>query len=111
MVHEGRIIDGHVECAEVFDLSLTRNEEGKETERLSDVVVHYTASTRSETVSAARSLSIALGLAASEATTIGRADQQQFQWNVDHELVSLDLRWTRLGDNWNLYLSSAHYQQ
>jgi hypothetical protein len=109
MAHEGRIINGEFECGEVFDF--TRSPNGTETERLQSIVIHFTAPTREETVTAAKTLAAALGLVQVDEVTVGRADQQQFQWNLDHELVSLDLRWTRLGSNWNLYLSSAHYQR
>ena len=112
MAHEGRTIDGEFECAEVFDFATGRNENGTERQRLEGIVIHYTARNREQSISAAKVFSGALGLPAADILTVGRADQQHFQWKdktLSGQLLVLDLRWTRLGPNWNLYLASARY--
>ena len=112
VVSEGRIINGEFECGEVFDFKILRQENGTLREQLQSIIIHYTARTREETVSAAKTLSAALGLRDVDRAKVGRDRWQQFQWETSvfgQEASVLGLQWNQLGSNWNLYLSFDRY--
>lgn len=112
IVDEGRIISGEFECGEVFDFKVTQKDDGTTGERLQSIVIHYTARTREESVSAAKTLAKAIGLNDPAAATVGRDKWQQFQWESNmfgRESSVLELQWARVGANWNLYFSFDRY--
>ena len=110
MVHEGRIIDGEAECVEVFEFRIAGGQGVTPREQLYGITIHYTARTGEETVTAAKTLSSAIGLADQDVATIGADSYQRFQWEnkaLRKESAVLELKWSRLGSNWNLFFSTG----
>jgi hypothetical protein len=108
MIHEGRIINNEIECAEVFNFDITRNEDGTADEHLRGITIHYTTATRTVSVAVAREFSTAIGLSASDTSTVGRENNQWFRWETDpHRKLpaALDLRWLRIRGNWYFFFA------
>jgi hypothetical protein len=112
VVSEGRIISGEIECAEVFDFTITHRDDRAEEEQLRGITIHYTARTQDELLSATRLFSDAIGLSNGDKATIGKADSQRFEWEdktFGRQSAVLELRLVRMGAKWNLFFAFARY--
>jgi len=108
IVREGRIINGEIECADVFDFNTEPTHGAAGKEQLRSVTIHYTAKSRREIVSIAKSFAGAVGLPATSVNAIGESSVQPFQWNSEdskEKMSVLDLRLTRVGTGWRLFFS------
>jgi len=106
MVREGRIINGEIECADVFAFDTESPHDGPVRQYLHSVTIHYTAARRPEIVSIAKSFAAAVGLPAAQTKDIGASDVQPFQWKRAGPAEGtsvLDLRLTRIGAGWSLF--------
>jgi hypothetical protein len=109
LVSQDRIIGGHCECCETFVLDFKQNEDGSRTERLDNIIVHYSASNRKEVAEAAKEFAQAAGLAEARIATVGSDSVQKYEWQElrkqARQSYILELRFTRAEHNWELYLS------
>jgi hypothetical protein len=81
---QDRIINNDCQCCELFGFNIERNDKGEVTaERLHNVVIYYSASTKDALLGDARVLAGAMGLPGSEAATIGFNEPQNFDWVVN----------------------------
>jgi hypothetical protein len=109
-----RIIDDVCECCELFNFTIDRNEHGSAIrEQLHSIVIHYSATSRDELLTAARMFARALGLSESEANTIGRKPQQQFYWRVrqskPQQLALMEVDASRQQGQWRVYLNLSRH--
>jgi hypothetical protein len=107
VIHEGRIIEGTIECEEVFNLDIHRGSNGSPKEELHSVVLHYTGNTKEETILAAKIFARAAGVAEKDASTIGTSPVQYFNWKDDHPMpISYDaeLQLIPVGARWKIFL-------
>jgi hypothetical protein len=110
LVSQDRIIGGHCECCETFVFEFKENDEGSRTERLDNIIVHYSARSRKKVAEAAKELVRAAGLAEVKVATVGSDSIQRYEWQAGvakqaRQSYILELRFTRAERNWELYLS------
>jgi len=91
LYREDRVINGVCQCCELFHFDVSR-EKDTVTEKLHTVVIYYSTDEKNDTLRAAKTIAEALGMAESDAMTIGHKRVQNFQWWVDgseHHRVAL----------------------
>jgi hypothetical protein len=107
LARTGRIIDGEIECEDVFSFDESAGRPF-EKEQLQSVTIHYTAGTRGEIVTVARLLASAAGVPSAIVRTIGPntpSGLQHLRWqDADGETSSINLQLDRLQGKWKLFL-------
>jgi|HubBroStandDraft_1064217.scaffolds.fasta_scaffold132703_1 hypothetical protein len=107
---KGRIIGGRYECSEVFLFDVKRADGAAGIERLSNLVIHYSTSQKTETIEAAKLLAKALGLSEPDLSILGNATQQDFHWDSANEEISrLAVEVNQRGSVWTLTLNFSHF--
>jgi predicted double-glycine peptidase len=98
---KGRIIDGRYECSEAFQFNVKRDGE-KATERLNNIVIHYSASDRKSTVEAIKTMAKAIGLSDPDLQQISaEKSQRDFHWDSGHgEISALFVEFSNKGTAW-----------
>jgi len=98
---KGRIIDGRSECSEAFQFDVKREGE-RATERLNNIVIHYSASDKKSTTDAMKTMARAIGLSDSDLQQIsGEESQRDFHWDSgDGELSTLFVEFKHKGTTW-----------
>jgi len=105
----GRIIENHCECCEVFDFDLKHDAD--DTDELRNIIIHYSARDRQEVVGVAKKIARAVGLPDSKLATVGKNRIQKYEWQNSKGRATetdLELQFTRLGAVWEVYLALAH---
>jgi hypothetical protein len=109
LVSKDRIIGGHCECCEAFTFDVNENQGGSRSEHLSNIIIHYSARSKKEVVDAAKKLARGAGLPGDKIATVGGDSVQRYEWTDSRERVRqsyiLELRFTLVDRNWELYLS------
>jgi hypothetical protein len=98
---KGRIIDGRYECSEAFQFDVKRDGE-KASERLNNIVIHYSASDQKSTTDTMKTMARAIGLSDSDLQQIsGEESQRDFHWDSgDGELSTLFVEFSHKGAVW-----------
>jgi hypothetical protein len=110
MARESRIINGEIECEEVFGFDVESRTDAVATEHLDSVTIHYTVRDRPEIVSIAKSFATAIGVPAADVKTIGEAGYRPLRWTGRSSKAGpgvLDLRLMHLRSGWYLFFSIA----
>jgi hypothetical protein len=105
-----RIIDGRYECSEAFQFDVNRDGESA-TERLNNIVIHYSASDKKSTVEAIKTMARAVGLSDSDLQQIsGEESQRDFHWDsAKGELSTLFVEFSHKGAAWTGTLRLSHF--
>jgi hypothetical protein len=98
---KGRIIDGRYECSEAFQFDVKRDGE-KVTERLNNIVIHYSAFDKKSTTEAMKTMARGIGLSDSDLQQIsGEESQRDFHWDsAEGELSTLFVEFSHKGTVW-----------
>jgi hypothetical protein len=109
LVSKERVISGHCQCCETFAFDLEDRHSEPAAEHLNNVIIHFSATTREEVISAARVLAESIGLSKPD---IGRIDDkaiQRFEWadkkDSSGQSYLLELQLTPEVGHWELFLS------
>ena len=109
---KGRIIDGRYECSEAFQFDVKRDGESA-TERLNNIVIHYSASDKKSTTDAMKTMARAIGLSDRDLQRIsGEESQRDFHWDsAQGELSTLFVEFSHKGTVWTGTLRLSHFPQ
>ncbi|MGA8221913.1 MAG: hypothetical protein WB780_09700 [Candidatus Acidiferrales bacterium] len=109
VVRQGRVIDGHCECCEVFEFMLLPGEDKTRVEQLHNVIIHYTAGQQKEAVEVAKQFAKAAGLSDTELAAVGGDTVQKFGWwnpaQNQQEHFGIEIHFTRRGHLWEVYFA------
>jgi hypothetical protein len=109
VLSQGRTIQGHCVCCEVFEFELKPDEDNSRGGQLHNVIIHYTTQQRKETVGVAKKFAKAMGLSDAEVATVGDDRIQNFGWwntrqnQIEH--FGMEIHFIRQGHLWELYLA------
>jgi hypothetical protein len=109
LVSKERVIKGHCECCEAFVFDSESDKDGKPKEKLVNVIIHYSASSREELLADAMIILGAAGLPDAKIRLLGHETAQRFEWESAHGKATLsnvlETNITKVGTNWELYAS------
>jgi hypothetical protein len=113
LLREDLKINGECECCELFHFTVDRDGKGKAINgHLRSIVIHYSASSRNEALDTGKMLARAMGLAASDAATVGRKSQQKFFWYIGQgkrqDVGMLEVQVTHRRRVWKVYFHVSH---
>jgi hypothetical protein len=111
---EDRVINNECECCELFHFDVGRESPDVVTkERLSSIVIHYSATSSGEILAAARAFARALGFSEADAATIRGDAQQHFDREVtlgkQMEIALMTTQVTHQRSIWKLYLLASRH--
>lgn len=111
LVSKDRVIRGKCECCETFSFRLDQKPNGSREEHLENVILHYSATTKVSVIDAAKTIGLAVGLTKSDVEKIGSEYAQRYQWDDSREDIKqsyvLELRFSEVGNHWEVFLSLA----
>jgi hypothetical protein len=112
-VREGRIINGELECVDVFEFD-SIPEHSPHQQELTSVTIHYIADSRSDIIALAKSLATSIDVPQKELNSIGDRDVESLKWkDADRhpgmDTVGLNINLTPAGSRWRLFFAYSIY--
>jgi hypothetical protein len=102
---EDRIIVGLCNCCEIFYFD--KEEGSSQPGQLDNIIIHYSASERSEAIEAGRLFARGAGFADVDVAMIGQMPQQHFEWDSNQENIyfAVEIHLNKRGNLWDLYFN------
>lgn len=107
---KGRVISGDYECSEIFFFYIKRTTDAKPEERLTNLVIHYSASRKKSVITAAKMMARALKLQEPELTTGGNESEQVFDWQDKMtDISALNVEFSHTRNVWTVTLNFSRF--
>jgi hypothetical protein len=109
---QGRIINGDCQCCALFVFDQIPIK-GENSGPLHSIIIHYSAKTRKEVLTAMKTLALAFGMPKHHIASLGKESDQSFQWETDQsrkEFSVVDSSLSNRESLWRLYFYYSRFR-